>query len=102
MRTHFPKPVVYISGPMTGLPEYNYTAFKEATELLEASGFIVLSPHTLPIGLDYDQYLDIALANIRACDQVYVLRGWSSSIGAKAEIAYAKAIGKEITGASRG
>lgn len=35
---------VYISGPMTGLPEFNYPAFFAAAEALEARGYETINP----------------------------------------------------------
>ena len=35
--------VIYISGPITGMPDGNYKAFADAEELLEEQGFIVLN-----------------------------------------------------------
>lgn len=37
----------YISGPMTGLPDFNFPAFQAASDFLTAQGFEVASPHTL-------------------------------------------------------
>lgn len=93
--------IVYLSGPMTGLPQFNHDAFKLEQQKEEIGGNIVLSPHHLPLGLAYSAYMDIAMAQIRACDQVRMLPGWSNSKGATAEYAYALSIGKDITGADR-
>lgn len=35
---------VYIAGPMTGLPEFNFPLFFEAEELLKGHGFEVINP----------------------------------------------------------
>ena len=36
--------VVYLSGPMTGLPEFNYPAFNALASTLRGSGFVVNNP----------------------------------------------------------
>ena len=36
--------IVYIAGPMTGLPDLNYPAFNAAEEALTAAGHAVLNP----------------------------------------------------------
>jgi nucleoside 2-deoxyribosyltransferase len=38
------KPVLYIAGPMYGLPEKNYPAFQHAEKVLTEAGFSVISP----------------------------------------------------------
>ncbi len=35
---------LYIAGPMTGLPDFNYPAFEEARAQLESEGYAVLCP----------------------------------------------------------
>lgn len=84
---------IYVSGPMTGYPLYNFPAFDEATKHLREAGYLVISPsenyggaHDLPrkeyIRLDVGALLDV--------DQVVVLPDWESSRGACLEIAIAQ------------
>jgi hypothetical protein len=87
--------ILYISGPMTGIPLY-WTAFCHAQFLLEGHGITCLNPTSHPAGLSYEQYLDIDMAMIRASMGVVVLPGWEDSKGACAEVAYAKALGKPV------
>ncbi len=81
--------VLYISGPMAGLPDHNRPAFFEAEKELQAAGYVVLNPAKNPDGLTRAQYLDIDLAMVRASDGVAVLSGFKNSLGARAEIALA-------------
>ncbi len=37
--------IVYVAGPMTGLPNYNHEAFKIEQQKQEIQGNVVLSPH---------------------------------------------------------
>jgi hypothetical protein len=90
--------IVYISGPITGLPHFNTFAFQAAESKLKQQGHIVLNPRNLPLGLTYAAYMDIAMAQVRAADAVYTLEGWTKSKGAKAEVAYAASIGKQLIG----
>lgn len=62
---------VYIAGPMTGKPNYNFQAFNEA-----------------------ESYLSIALKHatmlaLELCTKLYLLNGWEESKGAIREVAYA-------------
>ncbi|EMD1213045.1 DUF4406 domain-containing protein [Vibrio alginolyticus] len=86
------KAVVYISGPMTGIEQYNHPAFNEVSEDLKAHGYVVLNPATLPLGLTDEAYMDIGLAMVRASDCVVLLDGYKQSKGAMAEKAYAERI----------
>lgn len=85
--------VVYISGPMTGLKNYNHDAFNQAQYKLEQRGYNVLNPATLPLGLTDAAYMDIGLAMLRSADIVLLLDGHENSKGAAAEKAYAERIG---------
>ena len=88
--------VLYIAGPMTGKKEWNKPAFDKAAKKLREQGFIVLNPSETPMGLTREQYMDIDLAMVRACDGIYMLNGWQWSPGATAERAYAVYLEKEI------
>lgn len=75
---------IYISGPMTGLPNYNREAFNAAAEELKDK-YHVINPAVLPDGLEYDDYIDIAKILIKRCDAIYLLPGWQGSKGANIE-----------------
>jgi hypothetical protein len=85
--------ICYLSGPMTGIKNFNHPAFEREKTNQESKGNIVISPHMLPLGLDYNAYMDIALAQIRAADCIVMLEGWENSKGAMGEFHYARAIG---------
>ena len=94
--TQSPKQIVYLSGPMTGVKDFNYPEFNWAASVLTNLGFIVLNPATIPVGLEYNQYLDIDMAMVRAATLICVLDGWKKSKGAKAELAYAECLNKPV------
>lgn len=77
--------VIYIAGPMSGLENFNRTAFAIAARNLDAKGHTVLNPAILPDGLTYEHYMDIGLAMLRGADTIYLLEGWEHSEGAKRE-----------------
>ena len=91
------KKVVYIVGSIS-LDIDNYKKkFAQAEEDLRYAGFeMVINPTVLPDNLPYRNYAPISIAFVQACDVAYVLNDWEKSIGAKAEVTYAKMAGKEI------
>lgn len=84
---------VYISGPMSGIADCNRAVFSDAAEVLVAAGCCVLNPATSPDGLSYCQYMDIAMAMVRAVEVVVMLPGAEGSAGSRAEVAYAASLG---------
>ena len=97
---------VYLSGPMTGKPDFNRADFAEATTRLRDLGFEVVNPHELrepvlkPNDPDYNwrQYLarDISLLITGNFDGVVVLPGWKDSRGAVLELHVAQYIGLKV------
>lgn len=88
---------LYIAGPMTGIPDWNYPAFNAAQAKLEKAGYEVLNPARQADGLTYDGYLALALADVFACDGIALLPGWDRSPGAAAEVALADALKKDAS-----
>ena len=77
---------VFISGPMTGLPNYNREEFDKAEEMLLKAGFTVVNP--AKFGIDGMTDADIARIDLNAllsCNYIYQLEGWTYSKGASAE-----------------
>ena len=86
---------IFISGRITGDPYYK-TKFNQAASFLEARGYIVLNPATLPQGMIKDEYMQIGLTMLECADSIYMLNDWQTSQGAKVEYEYAKYLGKAI------
>lgn len=97
---------VYLSGPMTGRPDYNREAFMAAEASLRKLGFEVVNPHRVPEppGLrpndaehNWRRYLarDLALLLTEDVDLVALLPGWRESRGSVLEAKAAEAAGIE-------
>jgi hypothetical protein len=89
---------IYISGPMTGLPEHNYPAFNAAAQLLRADGFEVENPadNPEPACGSWAGYMRLALVQIARCEGVLLLPGWLDSKGARLELHIAQQLGLQI------
>lgn len=89
---------LYISGPMTGLPEHNFPAFNHAAHLLRRSGYRVLNPAEKGIvdGWGWEDYLRHDLSEVLVADGIAVLEGASNSRGAWLETTVAFHLGVPI------
>lgn len=98
----------YIAGPMTGIPEYNFPAFREAAQRLRDEGYEVVSPVELDEAesfnehgdgqpLDKSQYAHFLRRDLDAIadgvDVIVCLPGYENSKGAQVEIAFARSLG---------
>lgn len=82
---------VYISGPMSGIEDFNRSAFYEAERKLKEAGYSVFNPAWLDVDDTWtdDELLYIDLAALHKCDAIYQLPGWKNSHGAMTEYLYA-------------
>jgi len=88
--------IAYISGPMSGRPEFNYPAFEAASKVLQHEGYAVLSPADNFGGnttLERELYMEQDIRNVLSADRVVVLKGWHKSPGALLEVAVAHECG---------
>lgn len=90
--------LIYVAGPMTGLPQFNYPAFRQASDQLAALGYIVEDPSTNvnPTPGDYHGWLRAGLAQLIRCDAVALLPGWEASGGARLEVNVAATLGLRV------
>jgi hypothetical protein len=102
----------YLAGPMRGIEEYNFPAFRSATAWLRQLGWVVFSPaerdendpeidHTEDVagwngsrGLDYFMAHD--LKAVCQTDCVICLPGWEESQGARLETVTAVEVGHPV------
>jgi len=90
--------IVYISGPMTGLPELNYPAFNSAEMALRDIGIHAENPakNPKPSPETWENYMRMAIRQLCTCDLVVTLDGWCSSRGAVAEVELAHRLGMRV------
>lgn len=93
MKDKKPLGVVYLSGPITGVPNY-WEAFEKVEDELTSLGWVVLSPAKNPQGLTLAQYMRIDFAMIDVADVVFLLPGWVGSQGSLLEYNYCSYTGK--------
>ena len=75
---------LYIAGPMSQLPEFNYPAFMDAERHLVAAGYEVENP-ARPGQVDgwtWQDYMKRGIRQMLDCEGVALLPGWDLSRGA--------------------
>lgn len=115
---------IYIAGPMTGRPYFNFPDFDQATENYRRRGWFVFSPAehdrkllgkevnwlpsvedtegpwlkwSLPNSPSLREMLGADLSFIAyEADAIHMLKGWEKSAGARAEHATASVLGLQI------
>lgn len=106
----------YLSGPMTGIPQFNFPRFKEVAQKLRDQGYNIISPAELDDpdteaaamastdgapgsgsanGESYEDFLgrDLIICSLPTCVGMICMEGWHNSRGARGEswvIAYLK------------
>lgn len=91
-------PVLYLSGPMTGLPDSNYPAFHSAARMLRRRGYEVRNPAetTLPGEPRWEDYMRAAIGQLVTADAVALLPGSEQSRGAGVETRLAIQLGMDV------
>lgn len=89
---------LYIAGPMTGIPEFNYPAFHHAAQILRAHGYDVENPaeNTRPTDSPWAVFLRDGLTQVLRCDGIALLPGSHTSRGARLEVHVAVELGMTI------
>ena len=92
--------MIYISGPISGTDDY-LERFDDAIIKLydQNPQRKIINPanlcDTLP-PLEHEQYMVICMAALSLCDEIYLLKGWENSVGARIEVEYAIKHGLKI------
>lgn len=89
---------LYLAGPMTGLPDFNYPAFAREAALYRLAGFAVENPAENPVPpcRSWLGYMRTAIGQLARCDVVAMLPGWENSRGACVEHRLAMGLGLRV------
>lgn len=86
---------LYLSGPMSGHPDFNRPAFYEAADRLEQRGYRILSPALIriPGNPEWADWMKPALTLMFDADAICLLPDWNRSRGALLEHYLARELG---------
>ena len=99
---------LYIAGPMTGLPDFNYPAFYAAEDQLQSVGYRTLNParsaarHDAPrfalptAGSEWSDYMRNGINQLIRADGIALLPGWEDSRGARVELCLAYDLAMQV------
>lgn len=85
---------VYLSGPMTGLPNFNRPAFAEAASMVRRCGLSAFNPGEADLEnvRDWKANMRICIAALAISHRLVQLEGWQQSKGAMIEHDLAKGL----------
>ena len=89
---------LYLAGKMSGLPDFNYPAFRSEAARLRALGYHVENPaeNPEPSCGTWLAYMRMAITQLVQCDAIALLDGWQDSRGACVERTLADGLGLEV------
>lgn len=100
---------IYVAGPMTGIPQFNYPEFFRVSNALRKLGHKVINPAetngpTVEEALrdvdanprSWEYYMRKDVRSVAKVDALCLLPGWQNSKGARLEVTVAKALGIPI------
>lgn len=76
---------IYISGPITGIPNQNRKAFEEASVRLTCTGWDAVIPHDVSSETEWLLAMKADIKALMDCDAIFMLSEWQKSIGAVIE-----------------
>lgn len=89
----------YIAGPMTGIDKFNKPAFDDAAARLRKQRKIVINPADNFGGdqtAEHEDYMRYSIHQLLIATDVYMLRGWMDSTGARVEYEVDMSLGLEV------
>lgn len=89
---------VYLSGPMTGIEDFNHPAFNDAANVLRAAGYSVINPAEIntDTSKSWEQCIRADLRELCECESICLLPGWEKSSGAHLELHMAHRMGMDV------
>lgn len=89
---------IYLSGPMTGLPDNNFPAFHAIAQALRDAGEDVVNPAEInpDASLSWEECMRADIKALCDCDAIYLLPGWEKSRGAHLELHVAHRLGLKV------
>lgn len=92
-----PQKPIYLSGPMTGMPDLNFPAFHAMAARLRAVGHAVVNPAELDHPTtEWNECLRRDIVALMECYTVATLPGWEHSKGARLEVLIADRLGMAV------
>lgn len=87
---------IFLSGPMTGYPHYNFARFDELATEFRRLGFEVVNPAEIGRKFDmkkvaksqdlYYQMTEEVQSKERTCNAIFLMNGWERSVGVRLEL----------------
>lgn len=87
---------LYVAGPMSGLPDFNRSAFDAAARALRGAGFRVMNPaeNVPPVATPgWADFMRMSVRQVAVADGLALLPGWAASRGATLEVRIACELG---------
>lgn len=89
---------VYISGPMSGLPQLNFPAFHAAAQQLRGLGLNAVNPAEInpDSAMSWEACMRADIKALCDCDAIALLPGWERSKGAHLELHIAHRLNLDV------
>ncbi len=89
---------IYIAGPMTGIPEYNFPAFHAEAARLRSDGHDVVNPAEIvtDTSVSWEACMRADIRELVTCEAICLLPGFENSKGARLERRIALDLGMTV------
>ena len=89
---------LYLSGPMSGMADFNFPAFHAEAKRLRSLGYVIVSPAEInpDTKMTWEQCLRDDIKALCDCDGIALMDGWEGSKGAHLELHIAHRLGLEV------